>query len=69
MKIELGKILSILGEILQIEGVGDDKCFFDLGRRNSLLVIHVVIMTQKLGYKVNFANFFLNRTPRELSAL
>ena len=33
------------------------------------MVTRVVIMAQKLGYKINFSNVFLNRTPRELAAL
>ncbi len=59
---------KIFSSILQIEDVGADESFFDLGG-TSLLVTRVVIMAQKLGYKVNFADVFLNRTPRELAAL
>ena len=59
---------KIFGNILQIEDVGADESFFDLGG-TSLLVTRVVIMAQKLGYKVNFSDVFLNRTPRELAAL
>jgi len=59
---------KIFGSILQLEDVGADESFFDLGG-TSLLVTRVVIMAQKLGYKINFADVFLNRTPRELAAL
>ena len=59
---------KIFGSILQLEDVGADESFFDLGG-TSLLVTRVVIMAQKLGYKVSFADVFLNRTPRELAAL
>ena len=59
---------KIFGSILQIEDVGADESFFDLGG-TSLLVTRVVIMAQKLGYKVNFSDVFINRTPRELAAL
>ena len=45
---------KIFGKILQIEDVGADESFFDLGG-TSLLVTRVVIMAQKVGYKVNFA--------------
>lgn len=66
-KIE-GDFCKIFGSILQIEDVGADESFFDLGG-TSLLVTRVVIMAQKLGYKVNFSDVFINRTPRELAAL
>ncbi len=59
---------KIFGTILQIEDVGADESFFDLGG-TSLLVTRVVIMAQKLGYKINFSDVFINRTPRELAAL
>lgn len=59
---------KIFGEILELEDVDADESFFDLGG-TSLLVTRVVIMAQKLGYKVSFADVFLNRTPRELAAL
>ena len=59
---------KIFGSILQIEDVGADESFFDLGG-TSLLVTRVVIMAQKLGYKVNFSDVFIHRTPRELAAL
>ena len=59
---------KIFGTILQIEDVGADESFFDLGG-TSLLVTRVVIMAQKLGYKINFSDVFTNRTPRELAAL
>jgi len=59
---------KIFGAILQLEDVGADESFFDLGG-TSLLVTRVVIMAQKLGYKVSFADVFINRTPRELAAL
>ena len=59
---------KIFGTILQVEDVGADESFFDLGG-TSLLVTRVVIMAQKLGYKVSFSDVFLNRTPRELAAL
>ena len=59
---------KIFGSILQIEDVGADESFFDLGG-TSLLVTRVVIMAQKLGYKINFSDVFINRTPHELAAL
>ena len=59
---------KIFGSILQLEDVGADESFFDLGG-TSLLVTRVVIMAQKLGYKINFSDVFLNRSPRELAAL
>lgn len=57
---------KIFGSILQIEDVGADESFFDLGG-TSLLVTRVVIMAQKLGYKINFSDVFINRTPRRPS--
>lgn len=59
---------KIFGAILQLEDVGADESFFDLGG-TSLLVTRVVIMAHKLGYKVSFSDVFSNRTPRELAAL
>ena len=59
---------KIFGSILQIEDVGADESFFDLGG-TSLLVTRVVIMAQKLGYKLNFSDVFSSKTPRELAAL
>ena len=59
---------KIFSEILELEDVGIDESFFDLGG-TSLLVTRVVIMAQKAGYKINFADVFLNKTPRELAAL
>ncbi len=59
---------KIFDSILQIEDVGADESFFDLGG-TSLLVTRVVIMAQKLGYKVNFTDVFANCTPRKLAAL
>ena len=59
---------KIFGSILQLEDVGADESFFDLGG-TSLLVTRVVIMAQKLGYKINFSDVFINQTPRELAAL
>lgn len=54
---------KIFGSILQLEDVGAAESFFDIGG-TSLLVTRVVIMAQKLGYKIKFADVFLNRSPR-----
>lgn len=59
---------DIFEKILQIDEVGADESFFDLGG-TSLLVTRVVIMAQKLGYKVNFSDVFTAKSPRELAAL
>ena len=59
---------NIFENILQIEEVAPEESFFDLGG-TSLLVTRVVIMAQKLGYKVNFSDVFTSKTPRELAAL
>lgn len=59
---------KIFGEVLELEDVGAEENFFDLGG-TSLLVTRIVIMAQKLGYKVSFANVFANKTPRTLAAL
>lgn len=58
----------IFGDILQIEEVGADESFFDLGG-TSLLVTRVVILGQKAGYKLSFSDVFKCKTPRALAAL
>ncbi len=59
---------NIFENILQIDEVAPEESFFDLGG-TSLLVTRVVIMAQKLGYKINFSDVFTSKTPRELAAL
>lgn len=58
----------IFGRILNLEQIGADDDFFDLGG-SSLLVTRVVIEAQDHGHRLTFADVFARRTPESLAEL
>lgn len=54
--------------ILELDRVGATDSFFELGG-TSLVVMKLVIMAQKAGYRITYADVFQASTPRELARL
>lgn len=54
--------------ILGLDKVGATESFFDLGG-TSLVVMKVVINSQKAGYQITYSDVFENPTPRQLAKL
>ncbi len=59
---------NTFAEILNLDKVGATDSFFELGG-TSLVVMRVVIVAQKAGYSVTYADVFANPTPRQLAKL
>lgn len=59
-------IAEIFGKILQIEKVGANDNFYELGG-TSLVTTRVIIETDKLGYNVAYGDVFSHPTPRKLA--
>ena len=59
---------DIFGQILQLEKVGANDNFFDLGG-TSLVVTRVIIEADKAGMHIAYGDVFDNPTPRKLAYL
>lgn len=59
---------DIFGLVLEVDEVGADDNFFDLGG-SSLLVTRVIIAALDKGIQINFGDVFTNATPEQLAAL
>ena len=59
-------IAAIFGKILQLEKVGANDNFYELGG-TSLVTTRVIIETDKLGYNVAYGDVFAHPTPRKLA--
>ena len=59
-------IAGIFARILQLEKVGANDNFYELGG-TSLVTTRVIIETDKLGYNVAYGDIFAHPTPRKLA--
>ncbi|MCQ4635722.1 amino acid adenylation domain-containing protein [Anaerovorax odorimutans] len=59
---------KIFAEVLEMDQVGIDDSFFDLGG-TSLVVTRVIIAATEAGFDITYGDVFSHPTPRKLAAL